>query len=402
MSSSKFLPLALVLGLLSAIGPFAIDMYLPALPSIGASLHADMNTVQMSLMSFFVALGTSQLFYGPASDMWGRKAPLYAGMGLFTLASVGCAMAPGVEVLIALRFVQGVGAGAAMTVPRAVVRDLHTGNDAARLMSLLMLVFSVSPILAPLVGSVVIELAGWRGIFWTVTVAGLCGLAVIATFLKETRPPAARVDSSIGSALRGYWLLLQDRHFLGLVFTGAFGMASFFVYLANSSFVMIDHHGLTPRQYSVAFSVNAISFIGVSQLTGWLGARIGLQRVVKFAVKGYCASMVLLLAVTLAGVDRLDVLIGLFFVGFGFLGLVIPTTAVLALESHGRIAGTASALMGTLQFFTGTVMMAVVGLFLDGGPLPMVAGVAACATASLVLAHGTLGGGRRAASAPSG
>jgi DHA1 family bicyclomycin/chloramphenicol resistance-like MFS transporter len=402
MSSAKFLPLALVLGLLSAIGPFAVDMYLPALPAIGQSLQTDMGRVQMSLMSFFVALGVSQLFYGPASDMWGRKAPLYTGMGLFTLASVGCALAPSIEVLIALRFVQGVGAGAAMTVPRAIVRDLHTGNDAARLMSLLMLVFSVSPILAPLVGSLVIELTGWRGIFWSVTVAGLAGLAVIATLLKETRPVAERAGSTIGSALRGYGLLLRDRHYLGLVFIGAFGMASFFVYLANSSFVMIDHYGLTPRLYSIAFSVNAVSFIGVSQLTGWLGARLGLQRVVKVAVTGYAATMAVLLALTLLGVDRLDVLAGLLFVGFGFLGLVVPTTAVLALEAHGRIAGTASALMGTLQFFTGAVMMGLVGLFLDGGPTPMVAGVTACALTAWVLARGPQGGPARAAEAPPG
>ena len=391
-SSPRFFRLALVLGLLSAIGPFAIDMYLPALPSIGQGLHADVSAVQMSLTSFFLALGVSQMFYGPASDMWGRKAPLYAGMGLFTVASVGCALASDITVLIALRFVQGVGAGAAMTVPRAIVRDLHTGNDAARLMSLLMLVFSVSPILAPLVGSLIIDASGWRGIFWTVSGAGLAGLGMIALSLAETRPAAERAHSTLRSALAGYALLLRDRHFLGLTFIGAFGMAGFFVYLANSSFVLINHHGLTPRLYSIAFSINAVAFIGVAQFTGWLSGRFGLVRVVKVAVAGFAATLAVLLALTLAGVDRLDVLAGLLFVGFGFLGLVVPTTSVLALEAHGRIAGTASALMGTLQMLTGAVVMAGVGQFVDGSSLPMVAGIAASALVALGLTVGTLGG----------
>ena len=153
---SDFLKAALVLGLLSAIGPFAIDMYLPALPSIGQSLGASMSAVQASLMAFFISLGVGQLIYGPLSDMVGRKPPLYFGLVLFGAGSVGCALAPDIQTLVVLRFIQGLGASAGMVIPRAVVRDLHTGHDAARLMSLLMLVFSVSPILAPLVGSLLI------------------------------------------------------------------------------------------------------------------------------------------------------------------------------------------------------------------------------------------------------
>jgi DHA1 family bicyclomycin/chloramphenicol resistance-like MFS transporter len=158
--NTPFLKNALVLGLLSAIGPFAIDMYLPALPSIGQSLGVSMSAVQASLMAFFISLGIGQIIYGPISDMVGRKPPLYFGLALFALCSIGCAMAPDIETLIALRFLQGLGASAGMVIPRAVVRDLHTGNDAARLMSLLMLVFSVSPILAPLSGSLLIEVCG--------------------------------------------------------------------------------------------------------------------------------------------------------------------------------------------------------------------------------------------------
>jgi DHA1 family bicyclomycin/chloramphenicol resistance-like MFS transporter len=389
--TSSFFKTALVLGLLSAIGPFAIDMYLPALPSIGQSLGASMSAVQASLMAFFISLGIGQIIYGPVSDMVGRKVPLYFGMVLFAVGSVGCALAPDVQTLIVLRFIQGLGASAGMVIPRAVVRDLHTGTDAARLMSLLMLVFSVSPILAPLVGSLLIEFIGWRSVFWAVTVAAVLGLALIASSLPETRPAGERLNSNVRSAVQGYSVLLRDRHFLGLVFTGAFGISSFFAYLANSPFVLIDHYGLTPRQYSIAFAANAASFIGVSQFTGKLGVRFGLVAVVRFAVWGYAASMLLLLALNMVGVDHLAVILGTLFIGYGFLGLVVPTTAVLALEKHGAIAGTASALMGTLQFVTGAVVMATVGLFVDGTARPMVTGIAACALVALAISRVTLG-----------
>ena len=388
---SNFPRTALVLGLLSAIGPFAIDMYLPALPSIGHSLNASIGAVQASLMAFFISLGVGQMIYGPVSDMVGRKLPLYFGLSLFGISSIGCALAPDIQTLVALRFVQGLGACAGMVVPRAVVRDLHTGVEAARLMSLLMLVFSVCPILAPLAGSLLIEWSGWRTVFWAVTVLAVLGLVLLATSLPETRPAEQRVESNLRSAVAAYGVLLHDRHFLGLVFIGAFGISSFFAYLANSPFVLIDHYGLTPRQYSIAFAVNAASFIGASQFTAGLAARFGLVAVVKVAVLGYALVMALLLALNLLGVDRLEVLIGMMLLGFGFLGLVVPATAVLALDKHGAIAGTASALMGTLQFVSGALVMAVIGPFVDGTARPMVAGIAGCALVAYAMARGTLG-----------
>jgi len=387
----QLLKIAFVLGLLSAIGPFAIDMYLPALPTIGKSLGASVGAVQASLMAFFVALGLGQIIYGPLSDMFGRKKPLYFGLVLFALASVGCALAPDIQTLVVLRFVQGLGACATMVVPRAVVRDMYTGADAARLVSMLMLVFSVSPILAPLAGSLLIEWVGWRSVFWAVTAIAVCSLALLALGLPETRPAEQRLQSSVRSALAGYAVLLRDRRYLGLVFIGAFGVSSFFAYLANSPFVLIDHYGLTPRQYGMAFAINAASFIGASQFTATLALRWGLVRVVKFAVSGYATVMVSLLLLYLLGVDRLDVLIVMMLLGFGFLGLVVPTTAVLALDPHGTIAGTASALMGTLQFVTGAVVMATVGFFVDTTAMPMVTGIACCSLLTWILARATLG-----------
>lgn len=395
-----FLSRALVLGLLTAIGPFAIDMYLPTLPSIGAHLHADTSTVQLSLISFFVAMALAQLVYGPWSDMMGRKLPLYVGLALYALGAVGCALSPSIEWLIAFRFLQGVGACAGMVIARAIVRDLHTGPDAAQLMSLLMLVLSVSPILAPLVGSLVITAGDWRTVFWVMVGAVVLGVLLTTFALRETRPPEQRRDSTIGGALGAYLKLLRDPHFLGLVFIGAFGMASFMTYIGNSSFVLIEHFGLNPTEYSFAFSINAVAFIGMAQLNSFLGRRIGMRRMVRIAVSGYAAVMLALLGVMAMGVQTLPVMIVMLFFGYGFLGLVIPTTAVLALDLHGPIAGTASALMGTLQFVTAAVVIGLSGAIFNGTPLPMILTIAVCALIAFTLAHRTLGGATHLEGAP--
>lgn len=386
----RFLQLAIVLGLITAVGPFAIDMYLPALPSIGGALHATPAEVQLSLMMFFVTLGVCQLVYGPLADMFGRKLPIYVGLAIFTVGSVGCAFAPDVNVLIGFRVVQALGACAGMVVPRAIVRDLYTGHDATRLMSLLMLVVSVSPILAPLTGSMIIAAFGWRGVFWALTVAGGIAFVLAATQLEETREAHHRADSSWATAFAGYRKLLTDPSFLGLTLVGAFGLSSFFVYLANASFVIIDHYGLTPTMFSLCFALNAAAFFGVSQFTARLTAKYGLPRVIRVSVSGFAISMTILAVLFLAGADNLPLMMLFLFIGYGFLGLVMPTSAVLSLEHHGAIAGTASALMGALQFVVGAAVMALSGLVTNGAPKPMVVCIALSAIAAFVIAHRTL------------
>lgn len=381
-----------MLGLLSAVGPFAIDMYLPALPSIAADFGASTAATQMTLTVYFIALGLFTVAFGPVSDMVGRKKPLYFGLALFIAGSVGCALASSIHGLIVMRVVQGIGAAAMMVMPRAIIRDLHTGVEATRLMSLVMLVFSVSPILAPLTGSALIVPFGWRAVFVGVTIAALVGLMTVAAFLPETRPPQDRIRISIGGVIGGFVGLLANARFMGLTFIGGLGMASFFAFLASSSFVYIDHFGLTPTQYSLCFSVNAIGFIGTSQFAATLGARWGIARVVKAAALFYTLFALILFAVTAAGVDDLAVLIVLLFMSFAFLGLVIPSTMVLALDDHGPIAGIASALAGTLQMLTGGLVIAVGSLFADDTVLPMVTMIALCACGALGFSLVTLRG----------
>jgi MFS transporter, DHA1 family, multidrug resistance protein len=378
---------AIVLGLLSAMGPFAIDMYLPAMPTIAADFGASIAATQASLMAFLGAVAVCQIIYGPVSDMIGRRRPLYFGLGLYSIGSIGCALAPSIEMLIAFRVVQGVGACAGMIVPRAIVRDLHTGADAARLMSLVMLVFSVAPILAPVTGSALIVIAGWRSVFVSISLVGLVGLALVAFALPETRPQADRVASSFGSVISGYSRLLRDVRYLGVVLIGGFGLASFFTFIASSSFVYIDHFGLTPTQFSFAFSANAIGFIGSAQFSSYLARRFGFPRVIRTAVAGFATMAIGLFLITLAGVDWLPLLIGMLLLGFSCLGLVIPSAAVVALDRYGPIAGMASAMMGTLQMVLGATAILVVSAIFDGTSLPMVGSIAVCSACAFILSR---------------
>jgi DHA1 family bicyclomycin/chloramphenicol resistance-like MFS transporter len=386
---SAFLRNALVLGTLSAIGPFAIDMYLPAFPAIARDLQADISAVQMSLMSFFVAVAVCQIVYGPLSDRFGRKPPIYFGLSLFILGGIGCSFAQSVEALIAFRFLQGVGSCATMVIPRAIIRDLHTGHEAARLMATTMLVFSVSPILAPLAGSTLTEFFGWRVIFWAIAVIGLGGLAVVFFLLPETRQESDD-KKGVAQAFATYKSLLKDRHFLGLTFIGGFSQASFFSYLAGSSVIFIEHFGLSPSAYSLVFASNAIAFIGSAQFNSVFMRRFGAERVVRTAIAGFAGFTSLLFLLTVAGIDNAYVLWGLLFLSFGCLGYVIPSTAVLALEEHGPIAGTASALMGTLQLSTGAVMIVLVSAFYNGTSLSMVSAILACGLIAFTLSRRTL------------
>ena len=377
---------ALILGLLSAVGPFAIDMYLPALPAIEASLATDATAVQYTLIGYFVAFGLAQLVYGPWADQAGRKVPLFAGLGIFVAGSVASALAPSIGTLIAARAVQGVGGAVLMVVPRAVIRDMHTGPQATKLMAMVMLVISVSPMLEPLAGSAVIAGASWRGIFWVLAGVALLSLALTAFALPETLGQERRQRVDVASLWRGAKVLFRDPVFMGLTLIGGAGFASFMVFIASASFVYSDQFGLTPTGFSVAFAINAIGFFAASQAAGPLGERFGMLPVMRLAIIGFGAFTVGLLLVLLAGFVSLPVVVAGLFLANACLGLIIPTTMVMALDPHGEIAGLASSLGGTLQMVTGGLMVVVTGLFFDGTAVPMVAGIALCAVLALVLA----------------
>lgn len=388
--SGSMIRSAIVLGSLSLVGPFAIDMYLPAMPTIAADLGVGETSVQATITSYFVAFGIAQLVYGPWADQSGRKLPVYAGVGIFLLASIGAALAGTVGELTTWRFFQGLGGAVLMVVPRAIIRDMHTGAEATRLMALIMLVISVSPMLAPLAGSAVLALSSWRAVFGVLAAAAMISLAMTATLLPETLPPERRVRVNFASLMQGVRILITDPGFMGLTFIGAFGMASFFVFLASASFVYIGQFGLSPTGFSIAFAINAAGFFMASQFAGPLAARIGLARTIRLGTGVFAGLSLMLLALLVAGVDSLPMVVGLLLLANAGLGLVIPTTMVMALDDHGEFAGLASSLGGTLQMLTGGVMIVVASPFFDGTATPMVAVIALCGVVAFGLTAATL------------
>lgn len=380
----------LVLGLLALVGPFAIDMYLPALPRIAREFGTDEAAAQMTLTGYFIAFGLAQLFYGPLADRTGRKLPLFLGLGVFTLGSIGAASAETMGSLTFWRAVQGLGGASLMVVPRAVIRDMHTGPEATRLMAMIMLVISISPMLAPLAGSAVIAVADWRWVFWVLAFVAIAAIALTALLQPETLPPEKRTRVDLRSLGRGARRLLTDSGFMGLTLIGGFGMASFFVFIASAPFVYVSQFGLTPTGFSIAFAINAVGFFTASQFASHLGARMGMRRLVRRGVTGFSLCTLALFAVTLAGFGTLPVITAGLFLGNACLGLVIPSVMVLALDDNGDIAGLASSLGGTLQMVAGGVMIVLAGPFFDGTALPMVTTIAICGLVALGLTAATL------------
>ncbi len=384
--SKSILRQALVLGALSSVGPFAIDMYLPAMDAIRVGLDTTVPAMQGTVIAYFIAFGVAQLVYGPWSDRAGRRVPLYAGLGIFLIGSLICTFAPTIEVLIAGRFVQGLGGAAVMVVPRAIIRDRYRGHEATRLMAANMLVIAVVPLLAPLAGAMLIRFWEWREIFGFLAILAVGALALTRFGLPESLPASARRKVSAVQLARVMGQVLTHRTFLALTLIGGFGMASFFVFIASASFVYSSAYGLTPTQFSLAFAANAIGFFTASQFAATLGMRFGAVRVVSGAVAGFALATSTTFLLVLAGLDALPVVMIGLFCGNACLGLVMPTTMVLALEEQGDRAGVASSVGGTLQMVAGGGMIALSAPFFDGTPLPMVGAIALCAIIALVLA----------------
>lgn len=382
--------MALVLGLMSTIGPFAIDMYLPALPTLAADLNADVATAQLTLTTYFIAFGVAQLFYGPASDMFGRKPPIYFGLGLFAIASIGCAFAPSIESLSILRFFQGLGAAGVMSIPRAIIRDRYTGAKATRLMSTVMLVISVSPMLAPLVGSLIIVPFGWRAIFLAITATTFVALLLNAFALPETLPRAARVPFRFGAMLQSFATLLRDPTYMGLTLIGGLGMASFFTFLGSASFVYIDYYGLSPTMFSVAFAANAAGFFLATQFASNVMSAFGTTTLIRGTTFFFALITLSLLALFIAGFGSIWLMIGMLVLANFFMGFMIPAVMVLSLEEHGPIAGAAASLGGTLQMLLGAGAMALGGVLFDGSPVPMLAIIAGCGITAFIIAISTV------------
>ena len=377
--------LIVILGSMVAIGPLSIDMYLPGLPEITRSLHAEDAAVQLTLTAVVAGLALGQLIAGPLSDRIGRRRPLMVGLLSYSAASLLCALAPTVLALTGLRFLQGLTGGAGIVIGRAVVRDLYSGVAAAKLFSSLMLVTGLAPILAPVIGAQVLRFTAWQGIF--VVLAGLSlAIVTLATVaLPETLPPERRDRGGLAGTLQTMRSLLTQRSFLGYALTAALAFGALFAYISGSPFVFQDIYGLSPQAFSLAFGVNGLGLVAGSQINARLVGRYGPAYLLRRALLVIATAAAALLAVVLiGGLGVWPVIITTFLV-MSSLSFVMPNSTALALADHAKVAGTASALLGVIQFLVGGLAAPLVGLGGTGTAVPMAVVMLSLAAGAVVV-----------------
>ncbi|WP_434653762.1 multidrug effflux MFS transporter [Pseudomonas sp. R3-56] len=367
----------LILGALSAFGPLAIDFYLPAFPAMAIAFGTDENHVQLTLAAYFLGLSLGQLAYGPVADRFGRRIPLLTGVGLFTVASLACAYAPSLEWLIGARFVQALGGCAGMVISRAVVSDKCDAVGSAKVFSQLMLVMGLAPILAPMLGGLLVNLYGWQSIFIGLTLFSALAATAVALWLPESLP-AHVPRQPLSGALRQYGRLLTDSVFLGHALTGGIAIAGMFAYIAGSPFVFIKLYGVPAEHFGWLFGTNAAGFILVAQVNARLLSRRGPAFLLARAVWVYWIAGLSLLAVSALQPERLWPLLIPLFICIASLGCILPNASACAMNGQGARAGSASAMLGCLQFSVAAGAAALVAALHDGTAVPMAIVISLC------------------------
>ena len=377
----------LLLGSLTAFGAVTIDLYLPALPTIGRALAADAATVQQTMSAFFVGMALGQLVYGPVSDRVGRKPALLVGCAIYVVASIGCALAPSIEWLIVGRLGQALGASAGQSLARAIVRDRFDHNESARILSLLILVLAVAPMLAPTAGGLLVTWVSWRAIFVVLAVFGvLCGLAVLFG-LDESRSAATAEQARAESPLRSYLDLLGQRRLLGYVLAGALQGAVLFSYIASAPELIINIWGFSPLAFGWLFPLLAVGVIGGSQINRQLLKRFEPDQILRVASLCGIAAGAVLVAVAAFHGSYMTMLPALFGVMSSY-GFMAANTTAGALSVDPTRAGTTSALIGASSFALGALAATLIGVVHDGTALPMAAGMLACLVLSAAALFG--------------
>jgi DHA1 family bicyclomycin/chloramphenicol resistance-like MFS transporter len=373
----------MVLGLLIAVGAFAVDMYIPGFAAIARDLRTDPGRVQFSMTAYFLAVAIGQILYGPVSDAVGRRRPIFAGLALFAASSAAAAFAPTIGWLIAARAAQGLGAAATAVVPMAVISDEHTGPDAARQLSLAILSLSVSPILAPTLGGVLVQLGSWRMIFAVLTVISLAAILMAARLLPETLPPSRRVRTGPAAMVVTYGKLLADRRFLIPLLIAGSAQSVLLAFIAGSPFVFVTLHGLKPALYGGLFAAHAACLIGISQCNAAFMRMLGVRRLLGGATALLALAAITLAALVMAGMTGLWPFVALTLTMFAALGLILPPAFLTAVEPFAATAGAAAALGVALELSISSLATFLLGLSADGTARPMVIVMACAASLSL-------------------
>ncbi|MEX2631646.1 MAG: multidrug effflux MFS transporter [Tistlia sp.] len=379
-------PVTILLILLVAFGPASTDLYLPALPSIARAFGADSGAAQLTLSVFLLGFALAMLAHGPLSDRFGRRPVLFGALAVYLAASLACAFAPSMELLILARFLQALGACAGAVIGRAIVRDVYRPQEAARVMSFLAMAMAVAPALAPILGGWLTTHFGWQATFLALLVFGLVALAGVVLVLPETNlAPDLQAIRPRGLA-SNYRHLLGEVRFRGYVLVIAGSYGGLFAFISGSSFALIDGLGLRPDQYGYCFSAAVLGYMSGSFGGGRVTTRLGIDRTIALGNVFQLAGGLAGLALALAGVFTVASVVApaaLFFFGSGF---ALPNATAGAINPFPRMAGAASGLMGFLQMAGAAVLGALVGRFQDGGPLVMMAAIAGAGLVA-VLAH---------------
>ncbi len=375
----------LILGLLSAIGPFSIDMYLPGFPEIAKDLHTTVAHISLSLSSFFIGIAFGQLLYGPLLDRFGRKKPLYIGMAAYLLASVGCAFCTTADALIAMRLLQALGGCVGMVSARAMVRDLFPVEENAKIFSLLMLVVAVSPIIAPTLGGYVTAAFGWQSIF--IILAGIAAFTLLAIYLSlpQSRLPDMSVSLMPKPIIKNFLQIFKVPQFYTYAFTGSVAAAGLYAYIAGSPHVFMEIYKVSKQQYGWIFATIATGLITSSQVNTLLLKKFTSEQIIRIALLCQSVTGILLLLGTFYHVIGLFSTIFLILIFLSCQGFTFPNSSALSMAPFSKNAGSASALMGAIQLGIGALSSALVSFLHNDTALPMAGVMACCALLSFIV-----------------
>jgi DHA1 family bicyclomycin/chloramphenicol resistance-like MFS transporter len=385
MPRKKKFILLLTLGLLTAVGPFSIDMYLPGFPDIADNLGTTVSRISLSLSSFFIGISFGQLLYGPLLDRFGRKKPLYAGLTLYILASMACAFAGSVNALIGWRLFEALGGCVGMVAARAMVRDIFPVNENAKVFSTLMLVVGVSPIIAPTAGGYLTALVGWRSVFWVLTLMGIVILLLVHFKLPESRKADSNISLKPKPILAGFAAVLKEPRFYTYALTGSVAASGLYAYISGSPYVFMQIYHVSEKQYGWIFAIIAFGLITATQINTLMLKRFSSQQIIRVALGFQVLSGVCLLTGSLMGWLGLYSTILLLFMFLSCQGFTFPNSSALCMAPFSRNAGTASALMGGIQMAIGATTSALVSYLNNHTDLPMTGTMAACSSTALII-----------------
>ncbi|TCB57242.1 multidrug effflux MFS transporter [Acinetobacter terrestris] len=387
MTSSTNRTTPLLIAALSTIGPLGIDMYLPSIPAMAASLNCTEGAIQLSLMTFFLGLMFGQLFYGPLSDKFGRKPMIYLGLSIFVLGSIGCVFAESVMQLHFLRLIQGLGGSIGMVITFAIIKDLYQGPMMGKMMSMVLAILGLSPVLAPLIGNGLQHLESWRAIFLFLAVYAAIVFIACANLLPETRSKEHSASFKLSKTFHHYFKIYFDRKFIVYALTLCIAQAGFFAYLAGSASVFITEYKLTATQFSVLFAINALGLVAAAIFNPRLHQKFGALKTYRLVNTAYFIVIGLLFSLLCMGYHNLYIVCAGLFIAVTLLGFIMPTGSQLALMHQHEHTGTASALLGSMQFGTGAIVSAITGALAAWGGLGLILVIFVCALVSALMCN---------------